>query len=66
MKSHVDCKQYGFMEADLDREFYIDAPELSSVSGKKKNRKLKDLMQAYKNADCKKKEKKRNVRIKCF
>ncbi len=52
LTSHVDYKQYGFTEADLEREFYIDAPELSGVLSKKKNWKLKDLIQAYKNAYC--------------
>ena len=31
LTSLVDYKSYGFSEADLDREFYIDAPELAGL-----------------------------------
>jgi len=48
----VDYKHYGFTEADLEREFYIDAPELAGLLSKKKNWKLKELILAYKNAYC--------------
>lgn len=48
----VDYKNYGFTEADLDREFYVDAPELAGLLGKKKSWKLRELIDAYKQAYC--------------
>ena len=48
----VDYRFYGFTEADLDREFYVDAPELAGLLSKKKHWKLKELIDAYKNAYC--------------
>ncbi len=50
----IDYKSYGFTEADLEREFYVDSPELGGILGKKKNWKLGDLINAYHNAYCKK------------
>lgn len=32
----LDYKAYGFTEADLDREFYVDAPELSGLMSRKR------------------------------
>lgn len=52
LKDLVDYKTYGFVESDLEREFYIDAPELAGLLRKKKNWKLKELIEAYKNAYC--------------
>ena len=36
LKALVDYKTYGFTENDLEREFYIDAPELAGLLSKKK------------------------------
>lgn len=54
LKALLDYKSYGFTEGDLEREFYIDAPELAGLLRKKKHWKLKDLITAYQNAYCKK------------
>lgn len=48
----VDHKYYGFTDEDLEREFYIDAPELAGLLTKKKNWKLKELIDAYKKSYC--------------
>lgn len=40
LKALIDYKSYGFTEADLNREFYIDAPELAGLLRKKKHWKL--------------------------
>jgi len=48
----LDYKAYGFTESDLDRDFYIDAPELSGLLRKRKNWKLRELIDSYKNAYC--------------
>jgi len=48
----LDFHHYGFTEADLEREFYLDVPELGGILRKKKNWKLKDLIEAYKKAYC--------------
>jgi 2-oxoglutarate dehydrogenase E1 component len=48
----LDYKKYGFTEADLNREFYIDAPELAGLLKRKKNWKLGELIEAYRNAYC--------------
>jgi 2-oxoglutarate dehydrogenase E1 component len=52
LKQLVDYKAYGFTESDLDREFYVDAPELSGLLRKKKNWKLRELIAAYNQAYC--------------
>jgi 2-oxoglutarate dehydrogenase complex dehydrogenase (E1) component-like enzyme len=36
LKSLLDYKKYGFTENDLEREFYVDAPELAGLLRKKK------------------------------
>lgn len=48
----LDYKAYGFTEGDLDREFYVDAPELAGILGRKKNWKLRELIDSLKNAYC--------------
>jgi len=50
----LDHKSYGFTDADLDREFYVDAPELAGLLRMKKQWKLRELIDSYKNAYCKK------------
>mmetsp|Transcript_3445 Transcript_3445/g.2433 ORF Transcript_3445/g.2433 Transcript_3445/m.2433 type:complete len:117 (+) Transcript_3445:365-715(+) len=52
LKALIDYKNYGFTEADLEREFYIDVPQLSGILARKKSWKLKELIQAYHNAYC--------------
>jgi 2-oxoglutarate dehydrogenase E1 component len=48
----LDYREYGFTEADLDREFYIEIGHKSSILAQKKIWKLKDVIQAYKTAYC--------------
>ena len=48
----LDYKEYGFTEADLEREFHIEIGHKSSILSKKKVWKLKDVIQAYKTAYC--------------
>jgi 2-oxoglutarate dehydrogenase E1 component len=47
MGNLLDYRTYGFTEADLDREFYVDAPELAGLLSRKKNWKLRELVDAY-------------------
>jgi len=54
LRNLVDYRTYGFTEGDLDRDFYIDAPELAGLLSRKKNWKLRELIDAYKNAYCQK------------
>lgn len=46
----LDFKHYGFTEADLEKEFFIDAPGMGGFLSQKKNWKLKDLLQALNKA----------------
>ena len=48
----LDYKEYGFTEADLEREFFIEIGHKSSILAKKKVWKLKDVIEAYKTAYC--------------
>lgn len=48
----VDYKNYGFSESDLDREFFVDAPELAGLLSKKKKWRLRDLIESYQRAYC--------------
>ena len=46
----LDHKYWGFTDADLDREFYLDSPQFSGLLGMKKNWKLGEIMDALKSA----------------
>ena len=51
-KSVLDYTTYGFVEADLDRSFYIDIPEWGGMLGMKKHWTLRDLLDSLKHAYC--------------
>ena len=48
----LDYKQYGFSDADLDKDFFVDIPELAGLLQRKKNWKLRELIDAYTKAYC--------------
>jgi 2-oxoglutarate dehydrogenase E1 component len=48
----LDYREYGFTEADLDREFNIELAHKSSIMAQKRVWKLRDVIQAYKTAYC--------------
>jgi len=50
--SPLDHKFYGFTDADLKREFHIQAPELGSVLGAKTTWVLGDLMKVLNKSYC--------------
>jgi 2-oxoglutarate dehydrogenase E1 component len=50
----LDPKTYGFTEEDMDREFIVDAPELAGLLSRKRNWKLRELIEAYTQAYCSK------------
>ena len=52
VKDLLDYRAYGFSDADLNREFYVDVPELAGLFSRKKNWKLGELIDALKNAYC--------------
>ena len=52
LHSLLDYKTYGFTEDDLEREFYVDVPELAGLLSRKKTWKLKELIECYSNAYC--------------
>jgi 2-oxoglutarate dehydrogenase E1 component len=54
LKAILDPRTYGFTEADLDKTYFIDLPSSGAILGKKKDWVLRDLIEAYKNAYCKK------------
>jgi 2-oxoglutarate dehydrogenase E1 component len=54
MRSVLDYKTYGFTEADLDKTYYIDLAHSGAILSKRKDWKLRDLIEAYQNAYCKK------------
>ena len=43
---------YGFTEADMEREFYIHMPMQSTIVKRKPKWKLRDVLDAYKQAYC--------------
>jgi 2-oxoglutarate dehydrogenase E1 component len=43
---------YGFTQEDLEREFFIDLPHESKILQQKKVWKLKEIIEAYKQAYC--------------
>ena len=44
IRNALDYKRYGFTAADLEREFFIDSPEMGGFLAMKKTWKLKDLI----------------------
>jgi 2-oxoglutarate dehydrogenase complex dehydrogenase (E1) component-like enzyme len=50
----LDYRTYGFTQADLEREFYIDASEMGGFMAMKKTWKLKDLISSLEHAYCNK------------
>lgn len=48
----LDYKAYGFTEQDLDREFHVDAPQLAGLLKRKKQWKLRELIESYQKAYC--------------
>ena len=50
--SLLDPAHYGFTEADMDREFSVKMPYNSTISQRKDKWKLRDLLQAYRDAYC--------------
>jgi 2-oxoglutarate dehydrogenase E1 component len=52
MQKLIDYKYYGFTEADLDRKFFIDVPDLGGILSKKKEWTLRELNEALSNAYC--------------
>jgi len=44
LPKELDYRTYGFTEADLDREFFIDAVELGGIMKLKKNWTLRELI----------------------
>ncbi len=52
LRQLVDYRNYGFTEADLDRDFHIDAPELAGLLRRKKTWKLRELIDNFSKAYC--------------
>ena len=52
VRNQLDPKRYGFTDKDLDREFYIDAPELAGLLRRQKKWKLRDLLDSLDKAYC--------------
>lgn len=54
LKGLLDYEFYGFKESDLDRQFYVDVPELGGILSQKKNWTLRELISNLENAYTKK------------
>jgi len=54
LKGLLDYQFYGFEESDLDRQFYVDVPELGGILSKKKNWTLRELISDLESAYTKK------------
>lgn len=52
LRELLDYNKYGFTEADLDRTFYVDLPQLGGILAKQKLWKLRDIIDALKKAYC--------------
>lgn len=52
LRKRLDYKNYGFTEADLDREFNIELPYKSEILQQKRAWKLRDVIEAFKTAYC--------------
>ena len=52
LKELIDPTFYGFSEADLERDFYVDVNQMGGVLGRQKDWKLRDLVEALRNAYC--------------
>lgn len=52
MQKLIDYRYYGFTEADLDRKFFIDVPDLGGILSKKKEWTLRELNDSLSNAYC--------------
>ena len=52
--AQLDYKAYGFVEADLEREFFIELNHKSTILQQKKVWKLKEIIEAYRTAYCSK------------
>ena len=48
----LDPSHYGFTEADMDREFSVSMPYNSTIAYRKPKWKLRDLIEAYREAYC--------------
>ena len=48
----LDPAHYGFTESDMERELSVSMPYNSTISQRKTRWKLRDLIQAYRDAYC--------------
>ena len=44
LRGLLDYQFYGFEESDLDRQFFVDVPELGGILSKKKDWTLRELI----------------------
>jgi 2-oxoglutarate dehydrogenase E1 component len=50
LRGLLDYQFYGFEESDLDRQFYVDVPELGGILSTKKEWTLRELIDNLENA----------------